>query len=329
MRKSAFGDYWPPIPFRSAPSTPLPKPRIALINIMDNARGTERHFLRTIEAANPNASVTLCRMACAKKDHKYFSEQDYLIGENYVDWQDVIGHHYFDLVIVSGINRGTLSYEDLGKDYPDFWEESKILFETLRLLLHTKGIGHAALVCWSAFAAMKTLYGIEKGIHPQKFYGLFNHKLETPDHPLIQNIENRNILIPQSRSSFMKEEDLRTVIADRSGEVVMNGPDGPAIWTLEHGRMTCFINHLEYSLDTLAREYQRDKKIDANMAFPQNYDPENYDTAENREIFDQLSLACNQFYKNLIKLSLTPCQIAVQTEFYAGQGEGEMALAVG
>ncbi|MEK7802321.1 MAG: homoserine O-succinyltransferase [Pseudomonadota bacterium] len=278
--------------------------RIALVNIMDNAEGTERHFVKTIRAAHPNADITLCRMSCAKIDPKYFREQSHLLSDRYTDWHDVIGQQDFDLVIVTGINRGTLSYQALHENYADFWNESKELFRTLRASIHAGHTGHASLVCWSAFAAMKELYGVEKGIHPQKFYGLFEHNIESQNHPLVAGFHEGHILIPQSRSSFMNENDLRIVIKDHDGDVVITGPDGPAIWTLENDRLSCFINHLEYGLGTLRNEYNRDSHNGTNgFPLPHNYDPSNIDTPENIAVFKQLSESCAHFYKNLISLA--------------------------
>ena len=316
------------IPFDKLSSS---KPvRIALVNIMDNAEGTERHFTRTIEAASPQAEVTLCRMNCAKLDPKYFREQDYLLSDRYVDWHDVIGKQDFDLVIVTGINRGTLTYQNLDDDYTAFWRESKELFHAIRTSIHDGKTGHGALVCWAAFAAMKELYGVEKGIHPQKFYGLFEHIIESPDHPLAQKIDGDTILVPQSRSSYMQEDDLRRVIQSHKGDVVMNGPDGPAVWTLEDNRLTCFINHLEYGIDTLKKEYDRDSHNGTNsFPLPYNYDPHNVETPENIATFTQLGEACTAFYKNLISLAHEQKQMANVTKYIARPTANHRHISLG
>ncbi len=318
MSRIDFGALALQLPF-AANNLP-PNPRIALINIMDNAAGTERHFIRTLRAASPSAEITLCRMACAKLDKKYFTEQEYLCSTKYLDWQDVIGQKDFHLVIVSGINRGTLSYQNLADDYDDFWQESQELFQCIYKNIQAGKIGNAALVCWAAFAAMKVLYGVEKGIHPQKFYGLFPHNIENPTHPLSQGLGTETIFVPQSRSSYMCDKSLRRVIGEHQGDVVMSGPDGPAIWTLESERLTCFINHLEYGIDTLNNEYNRDSKNETN-GFPP---PQNYraDDPALPAIFDRLENSCASFYKNLIRLSVEqlkkeksyPCAHEVQAD---------------
>jgi len=295
--------------FGAAASSPLNfdpnrRPRIVLINIMDNAEGTEKHFVKTLQNANPEAEIVLCRMACAKKDAKYFREQDYLCSDKYQDWQDVIGHGYADLVIVTGINRGKLTYDDMATTYKGFWDESCALFRKLQYATQNKQVGHATLVCWTAFAAMKDLYGVDKQIHPQKFYGLFNHELPEEPHPLLADVEDREILIPQSRYSYMDEEELNAAIRAHDGTVAFNGPDGPALWTLEDNRISCIINHPEYSIDTLAREYTNGVKSEGpDFELPQNYDLGNIDS--HKETFDRLQTLSPTIYRNIISLALS------------------------
>lgn len=279
-------------------------PRILLINIMDNAKGTEEHFIRTLKTASPDAQITLARMSCAKSDSKYFKEQDHLLSDRYVDWHEEIGRKPYDLVIVTGINRGSLSYDDLGKQYGEFWDESRALFRAIQSNIRSGNVKHTALVCWSAFAAMKELYGVDKGIHNQKLYGLFPHTLDNPSHPLARGMGTQAILAPQSRYSYMDEDQLNAVIDDHGGEVVMNGPDGPAIWTLEDHKITCFINHLEYGIDTLAREFQRERtSTSPEFPPPLNYNPDDAYSVQNHQTFARLEKVCAAFYRNLIELA--------------------------
>lgn len=279
-------------------------PRILLVNIMDNAKGTEEHFVRTLKAASPDAQITLARMSCAKSDAKYFKEQDHLLSDRYVDWHDELGQKPYDLVIVTGINRGSLSYNDLGEQYSEFWDESRALFRAIQSNIRSGNVKHTALVCWSAFAAMKELYGVDKGIHDQKFYGLFAHTLDNPSHPLTRGMGTQAILAPQSRYSYMNDNQLNAVIDDHNGEVVMNGPDGPAIWTLEDRKITCFINHLEYGIETLAREFKRDRATTSpDFPPPLNYNPDDIYSDQNRQTFGRLEKVCAAFYRNLIELA--------------------------
>lgn len=279
--------------------------RVALVNIMDNAEGTEKHFIRTIKKADPHAEITLLRMACTKDDPKYFREQQFLLSPQYQDWHGKIGKDHFDQVIVTGIDRGTLSYDDLAKNYPAFRHEATELFCAIQSSIRSGKTGNVALVCWSGFALMKDLYGVEKGIHSQKFYGLFPHTIQEPRHPLVAGFEDKKIMIPHSRFSFMDEKSLRDTIENHCGKVVLNGPDGPAIWTLENDRITCFINHLEYGIDTLYREHQRDlKNRDSNFPPPQNYryNPDSTNP-ELEVVFGELSASCDHFYRNLLTIA--------------------------
>ncbi|MDD3020301.1 MAG: homoserine O-succinyltransferase [Alphaproteobacteria bacterium] len=281
------------------------RPKIVFINLMDNALGTEKHFLNILKKASPDAEVILCRMACNHKDPRYFNEQDYLNSDRYQDWQTVIGNTYADQVIVSGINRGLLSYDDMKNDYKDFWDECCTLFRKLQHATRNGQVGHATLICWAAFAAMKDLYEVEKDIHAEKFYGLFPHKIPSSDHPLVKGTQGSEILIPQSRYSYMESSHLKDVIDYHQGTVAMDGPDGPAIWTLEQQRISCIINHPEYSIDTLHKEYEFGKSKEGDdFAPPRNYDVQNINCAKHRESFARLEEFCITFYQNLINHAL-------------------------
>lgn len=291
-------------------------PKIAIINIMDNAEGTEKHFLKILKKAAPDAAITLCRLDCTELGEKYFTEYEYLLSARYQSWREALEDD-FDLVIVTGINRGRLSYPELIAEYPDFWQEMVELFAHLHQATKTGQVGHAHFVCWSAFAAMKSLYGIEKYVGKSKHYGLFAHEVADKDHPLLKNILQGGLLVPHSRYSHIDEQPLRTAIARHGGLVLMdcvNGDGGPAIWTLEEGRLSCSINHLEYGIDTLHREYLRDSARDVHFPWPHCYpyhprlagpvDESAGESAGENEflqaIFDRLSEVCASFYGNLV-----------------------------
>lgn len=285
-------------------------PKIALINIMDNAEGTEKHFLRILKKAAPNAAITLCRLDCTELGEKYFTEYEYLLSARYQSWREAL-EEAFDLVIVTGINRGRLSYPELIAEYPDFWNEMTALFAHLHSATQDGRVGHAHFVCWSAFAAMKSLYGIEKYVSKSKHYGLFAHEVPGGEHTLLKNILQGGILVPHSRYSHIDEQALRAAITRHHGQVLMdcvNNQGGPAIWTLEDGRLSCSINHLEYGIDTLHREYLRDSARDVHFPWPHCY-PYYPQSAENsgrdkneflQGIFERLGDVCSNFYKNLV-----------------------------
>ncbi|MBL8638081.1 MAG: homoserine O-succinyltransferase [Alphaproteobacteria bacterium] len=284
-------------PVSSADVLPARSPVVALVNIMDNAEGTERHFRRMIEAANPSAEIILCRMSCASQDPKYFKEQNYLLSNRYANWHEVIGQRPIDLVIVTGINRGGLTYKELREEYPHFWNETSELLTTIKYATKAGKIGHSLLVCWSAFAAMKLFSGVDKGIYDRKLLGLFEHHVAKANHPLLQQLNLPSLRVPHSRFSYMDETQLREAIHAEGGDVLLEGPGGPALWTLHDDRMTCIINHPEYSEDTLEREYKRDSAINPSTARPLHYD---LNSSETLRDFEVLRGFCQSFYKNLL-----------------------------
>lgn len=289
--------------------------RIALVNIMDNAAATEDHFRSIIERADPHAEIVLCRMACAKDDlgraePLYFRDKtNHLLSDRYVDWHDVIGQQDIDLVIVTGIDRGGLTYQELETQYPLFWNETRELLNTIDATTKTGQTGHSLLICWAAFAAMKVWSNVDKGIHDQKLYGVFDHKAVADNHPLLNSLQGRDFKIPHSRMSYMNENELRNAINHDGGQTVLEGPGGPAIWTLHDGRMTAIIGHPEYGESTLQKEQERDtlklrdrtNNPDAVFPAPANY---SYGSAGTTATFDYLKTTfCPTLYKNLVSLA--------------------------
>jgi len=284
---------------------------------MDNAKGTEDHFLSLIRNADPNAEVTLCRMACAKADKdleqpKYFRDPAHplhLLSDDYVDWHDVIGKEEFDLVIVTGINRGKLTYQELEEEYPLFWNETQELLEAIETTTNSGQTGHGLLVCWTAMAAAKIRSGVEKQIYDTKFYGVFDHHVTSTTHPLVRGWSDGSVKIPHARYSYLDQNELENAIEADGGEIILNGPDGPAIWTLNSRAITCLINHPEYGQSTLENEYIRDRGFfrketqndQADIPRPQNYELGSTGTAQ--DFATLKSVICPAFYKNVIDLA--------------------------
>lgn len=283
--------------------------RIAVVNIMDNASGTEKHFRRTLTSANESADITMCRMDCARLGKKYFTEHDHLMSEGYVDWQDVIGKEHFDLVIVTGINRGKIPYAELARTHAPFWNEMHDLLGSIDAAHDNGLVGHTSLICWSAFAALKIQHGVEKLIRSEKLYGLFDHVIETQDHPLFASFEQKDnqLLIPQSRFATLDNAAVKQAIGASRGQILMSGPECPAIWTLGN-HTTCIINHPEYSEDTLRREFSRHRKEDAGFPAPAGYIVNDAGALEQQETFDVLGQLCSTIYRNLIDISVSARQ---------------------
>lgn len=290
-------------------------PRIAVVNMMDNAEATEKHFRSLLKRAAPNAEIIFCRMACAKDDlnkiepHYFKDENKFLLSPHIQDWHDVIGVQHLDQVIVTGIDRGGLSYDELEVKYPLFWNEFGSLLSEIDETTKSGKTGHSLLICWAAIAAAKVWEGVDKSIYPSKLYGVYDHEVVEPRHDLLKGLDGANFRIPHSRVSRMDEAELTTAIEKSNGRVVLRGPDGPALWTMNDDRIAAIIGHPEYGESTLNREFERDtdklRKATGNpnvfFPAPQNYE---YGSKETRADFDYLKeTLCPTLYCNLVELA--------------------------
>lgn len=297
------------------PNTTWRPQRIAVVNIMDNSKPTEAHFRTLLERAAPNAEIIWCRMACAKDDlHKtephYFRDPTkYLLSPHIKDWHEVIGVEHLDQVFVTGIDRGNLPYDELAETYPLFWDEYNSLVSVIDETTKTGKTGHGVLICWAGIAAAKILQGVDKQVYDRKLYGVYDHDVIAPRHALLKGLEGENFRIPHSRVSHMDETELTQAIERSNGRVVLRGPDGPAVWTMNDDRLAIIIGHPEYGESTLDGEFKRDTdklrqktgNPEAVFPAPQNYQ---YGSQKTREDFNYLKQTfCPTLYRNLVELA--------------------------
>ncbi len=297
-------------------SSPRRREVIAVVILMDNAEATEKHFRALLEQAAPNADIIMCRMECAEADldkenpHYFKDKTRYLLREHIQKWQDVIGVQHLDQVIVTGINRGSLSYAELETEYPLFWNEFKSLMHQIDATTTSGQTGHGFLVCWAAIAGAYVLEGVKKNIYPNKLYGVYDHQIVEPRHELLTGLGGCNFRIPHSRFSYMDETELTTAIERAEGRVILRGPDGPALWTMHHDRIAAIIGHPEYGESTLQNEYKRDRAKfreqtgdpDGDIPVPENYE---YGSEKTSNDFNYLKKTLSPtFYHNLVRLAI-------------------------
>lgn len=294
---------------------PARRETIAVIVMMDNAEATIKHFRSLLDRAAPNAEVIFCRMACAEDDlhkeepHYFKDETKYLLSNDIPDWHQVVGIRHVDEVIVTGINRGSLSYEELETEYPLFWDEFSELMGKIDESTKSGMTGHSLLICWAAIAAAKVWEGVDKNIYPQKLYGVYDHQVVQPRHDLLKGLDGENFRIPHSRVSYMDENILTGAIERSNGQVILRGPDGPTLWTIRDDRIACIIAHPEYGESTLKNEFERDtdklreKTKNPNALFHPPYDYE-YGSQKTNDDFGYLKeIFCPVLYRNLVELA--------------------------
>lgn len=231
--------------------------RIALLNLMPNKIKTETQLLRLLGATPLQVEMTLVRIA--SHDSKNTSK-DHLLAF-YKTW-DEIRDQKFDALIVTGAPVEHLPYAEV-----TYWPELTAILDWAERHVYS-----SFFICWGAQAALYHYHGVPKRDVPAKRFGVFDHRILMPFHPLIAGFDDV-FPVPVSRHTEIQHEDAAKVAgleilaeADETGLCLAYEPDRRRVY---------MFNHLEYDADTLSAEYFRDAQAGMDTALPFNYFPGN------------------------------------------------------
>lgn len=258
---------------------------IGLLNMMPDAAlgATERQFFRLIGESNPIAQFfvhpfTLDALPRGEDARAY-------IDRYYEDFETLRGQG-LDALIITGANvtQPELSLEA-------FWEP----------LIEVADWAHDNVTstlcsCLATHAVLEFRYGQKREQQPQKKWGVFDHQVVDPTHPLVSEINTR-FSVPHSRWNSVyphqfEQQGLRILVAGDEGFVhLATSPDGI--------RTVFFQGHPEYDTVSLLKEYKREINNYINgvsMVYPPL--PDNYlgefESALLREYQFRLSMAMQQ-----------------------------------
>ncbi|MEZ5450053.1 MAG: homoserine O-succinyltransferase [Thiolinea sp.] len=236
---------------------------IGLLNMMPDAalEATERQFFRLIGNANLIAQF---HMHVFTLDSMPRGEQarDY-IGRYYETFADVRAQG-LDALIITGAAPVQPHLED-----EPFWPGLMNVVEWAR-----ENVTSVLCSCLASHAIVQHLYGIRRRPLGYKRWGVYQHRLTLPGHPLVHNM-NSHFDVPHSRFNQIDREQLEAkglhVLAesDEAGVHLAVSPD--------YFRFVFFQGHPEYDGISLLKEYRREinawyygQRPDY-PPFPQNY----------------------------------------------------------
>lgn len=238
--------------------------RALLVNLMPIMQDTERHFIRFLSNSPLEVELTLVRMASHKSSYKNTSKEH--IDAHYKTHAD-IKEEPFDLMIVTGSRWERLPFEEM-----NYWQE---LTEMMDWAKQRDIMGW--YVCWGAQAALYHRYGIPKHLQnneEKKLIGVFEHDVLDSTDPLMHGLNDRTYG-PHARFMDLKKEDIQ-----KAPEVTILAESPKAgIFIVKFGEDYGITGHLEYELQTLVKEYERDADLGEKIDFPENL-YENNDRAQ-------------------------------------------------
>ena len=175
---------------------------------------------------------------------------------------DEIRDERFDGMIVTGAPVEKMPFEEV-----DYWDELCEVFEWAK-----KHVYSTMFICWGAQAGLYYRYGIDKVDLSKKLFGIYNHMILNPKHPLMRGFDDY-FLIPHSRYTGIRTEDVEAI--PELEILATSRKAGVAIICSKNGREFYLLGHCEYDYDTLAKEYYRDVEKGIKIDMPYNYFPEN------------------------------------------------------
>jgi homoserine O-succinyltransferase len=230
--------------------------RVALLNLMPDKIRTETQIARVIGSTPLQVEMTLLNTDSYKSKNV---PERHLI-DFYHTW-DEIRHEKFDGLIVTGAPIETLPFEAV-----DYWDELTAIFDWAQT-----NVFRSFHLCWGAQAALHHFHGVPKYELERKMFGIFRHHIVTPGSNLLRGF-NDEFSIPVSRHTEVRREDM----LDKPGlNVLAESPEaGLCLMEDRAHRAVHMFNHLEYAVDTLTRESERDLAAGAEIQVPKNYFPD-------------------------------------------------------
>lgn len=229
--------------------------KIAILNLMPKKIETETQILRLLSNTPLQVDIELVQTATHKSKN---TSQEHLV-KFYKTFGD-IKNERFDGLIITGAPVEQMPYEKV-----DYWNELCEIMEWSR-----SNVFSTFHICWGAQAGLYYHYGVPKYDLPRKMFGIFPHKSEVPNHPLVRGFDE-TFFVPHSRHTEVRREDIEKNLSLKV--LTSSKESGVHIIADKTNRMFFVTGHSEYDRFTLKNEYFRDIDKGLPISIPQHYFP--------------------------------------------------------
>lgn len=229
--------------------------RIAIVNLMPKKIETETQILRLLSNTPLQVDIELIQMA----SHVTKNTPIEHLTKFYKTFDDV-KEQRFDGLIITGAPVEQIPFEDV-----DYWKELCAIMEWSK-----KNVCSTLHICWGAQAGLYYHYDIPKYDLSAKMFGVFPHKAEVANHPLLRGFDEK-FNVPHSRHTEIKRMDVEKV--KQLHILAASHESGVNIIADETERQFFVMGHFEYDRFTLANEYFRDKDKGLPIEVPKHYFP--------------------------------------------------------
>ena len=229
--------------------------RIAILNLMPTKIETEIQGTFSQYPLRLALDVTLVIPATHESKN---TSRDYL-SRFYERFSDIENEN-FDGMIITGA-----PLEDKDFSQVDYWDEM------CRIMDWTKTHATTTMyICWASLAGLYYLYGIDKHLLPGKKSGIFEYRNMMSSDPLMRGVDEI-FRMPQSRYATVYPED---VAGCPHLHVAAKAEDGDIGIIVSDAGEIFITGHMEYDVNTLAYEFQRDIDRGMDPKVPVNYFPD-------------------------------------------------------
>jgi len=239
---------------------------IGFLNMMPDAalQATERQFIRLVGGCNRIAQFFVYPFSLPGLPR---GDETLEYIERYYSKFEDLQETGLDALIITGANVANPSLEQ-----EPFWDPLMEVISWAR-----ENVASTLCSCLATHAVLKHLHGIGRESLPEKLWGVYSHRISTPRHPLLREINTR-FDVPHSRYNDISREQLErerlTVLveSEEGGVHMAVSPD--------QFRIIYFQGHPEYDTNSLLKEYKREvlRYLNGELyeapPFPAHYFPE-------------------------------------------------------
>lgn len=227
--------------------------QIAILNLMPLKEDTELQLLRKLAAAQKNIKVTFINVSSYVGTH---TNPEHM--QRYYTTFEQIKDKKFDGLIITGAPVEQMKFEEVA-----YWKELTQIMEWSK-----ENVKSTLYICWAAQAGLYYFYNIHKVLMPYKKFGVFKHNVKDNETNLLKELESE-FKAPHSRHTTIEKQEIEkhpelTIVSEskEAGVFIVENKKAHQIFV---------TGHLEYSVDTLDKEYKRDLAKGLEIQMPQNY----------------------------------------------------------
>ena len=230
--------------------------RVLILNLMPTKIATETQIMRKLSNTPLQVEVDLLRTKTHEATHVSAGHLETF----YRTFDDIRDIHY-DGLIITGAPVEQMPFEEV-----DYWPELCQIMDWSTTHVHS-----TLHICWGAQAGLYHHYGIQKQVLDKKMFGIFPHKINAINHPLLKGFDDI-FMVPHSRYTGVKMEDIET--NPNLALLAYSDIAGAYIVADRTNRQIFITGHAEYDRNTLKDEYMRDVEKGIPIEVPYNYFPD-------------------------------------------------------